>query len=103
MRFLVPIFFIFRFLEPDATALLGSVTNDSAWGRKYRKLSEAIGVLIEDFSLVRFIPLNINDEESISDLLMIIDNVIQYGEDFDVKTKDFNPPEDDDEGNEIYE
>lgn len=86
-----------RYLEPDARELLGDVTNDSAWGRKYRKLSEAIGSLIEDFSLVRFIPLNINDEESISDLLMIIDNAIQYGEDMDVRTRDFDPPEEEEE------
>ena len=69
--------------------------NDSSWGRRYRRLSEAIGMLIEDFSLVRFLPLNINKEESISDLLSIIDNILQYGEDSDVKVKDFDPPEDD--------
>lgn len=85
-----------KYLEPDAHALLGEVTNNSSWGRKYRKLSEAIGSLIEDFSLVRFIPLNIADEESIADLLLTIDNIIQYGEDADVKMKDQEPPEDDD-------
>lgn len=88
-----------KYLEPDAHALLGQVATESAWGRKYRKLSEAIGMLIEDFSLVRFTPLNLNDEESISDLLLIIDNIIQYGEDGDVKTKDFEEP--DPEDNEI--
>lgn len=83
-----------RYLEPDARELLADVSNDSGMGQKYRKLSEAIGNLIEDFSLVRFIPLNINDEESISDLLLIIDNVIQFGEDADVRMRDFDPPED---------
>lgn len=85
-----------KYLEPDAHALLGQVTTESAWGRKYRKLSEAIGMLIEDFSLVRFTPLNLNNEESISDLLMIIDNIIQYGEDADVKTHDFEQPDPED-------
>lgn len=28
-----------KFLAPDPVALLGDVTNESAWGRKYRKLS----------------------------------------------------------------
>lgn len=82
-----------KYLEPDPRALLGDVTEESAWGRKYQKLSEAIGNLIEDFSLVRFTPLNIQDEESISDLLLTIDNIIQYGEDCDVKMRDFDPPE----------
>lgn len=85
-----------KYLEPDAHALLGQVTNESAWGRKYHKLSEAIGNLIEDFSLVRFTPLNLSDEESIADLLLIIDNIIQYGEDADVKQRDFEPEDDDD-------
>lgn len=86
-----------KYLEPDPQALLGEITNESAWGRKYRKLSETIGMLIEDFSLVRFMPLNINDEENLTDLLLMIDNTIQYGEEADVKTMDFDPPEADDE------
>lgn len=86
-----------KYLEPDAHALLGEVVNDSAWGRKHRKLTEAIGNLIEDFSLVRFTPLNLKDEESIADLLLTIDNIIQYGEDGDVRTKDFEQPDPEDE------
>lgn len=87
----------FRYLEPDAHALLGEIANESAWGRKHRRLSEAIGNLIEDFSLVRFTPLNIDDEENIGDLLLTIDNIIQYGEDCDVKIRDdFDPPDDED-------
>jgi GPN-loop GTPase len=70
-----------RFLEPDPHALLGDVCNESAWGRKHQRLSEAIGNLVEDFSLVRFIPLNIDDEENIADVLLTIDGIIQYGED----------------------
>lgn len=82
-----------KYLDPDPKALLGDVTEESAWGRQYKKLSEAIGSLIEDFSLVRFFPLNVDDEESVQDLLLQIDNVIQYGEDADVKVRDFDPPE----------
>lgn len=93
-----------KYLEPDAHALLGEVNNHSgSWGKKYQKLSEAIGNLIEDFSLVRFTPLNINDEESIGDLLMTIDNIIQYGEDCDVKTKDFEEPDEEEEQNDEYQ
>jgi len=89
-----------KYLEPDAHALLGEITSESAWGRKHRRLSEAIGNLIEDFSLVRFTPLNINDEENINDVLMTIDNIIQYGEDCDVKIRDdFDLPESDEEDN----
>lgn len=90
----------FRFLEPDAHALLGEVDNESAWGRKYKRLSSAIGSLVEDYSLVRFTPLNVNDEENIADVLLTIDNMIQYGEDADVKIRDdFDPQDDENEPN----
>lgn len=91
-----------KYLEPDAHALLGELDNESAWGRKHKRLSEAIGTLIEDFSLVRFTPLNLKDEESVNDLLLTIDNIIQYGEDGDVRTYEFEEPdpEDADDSNE---
>lgn len=82
-----------KYLDPDTRALLEDVTQESTWGASRRKLSEAIASLIEDFSLVRFFPVNVDDEETIQDLLMQIDNVIQYGEDADVKIRDFDPPE----------
>jgi len=86
-------------LEPDAHALLGEIKSDSAWGRKHRRLSEAIGNLVEDYSLVRFTPFNIDDEESISDVLFTIDNIIQFGEDSDVKVRDdFDQPDDEENG-----
>jgi GPN-loop GTPase len=34
---------------------------------------------------VKFHPLDMSDDDSINDLLMVIDNIIQYGEDEDVK------------------
>lgn len=85
-----------RFLEPDSHAIMGDIeANSNKFNEKHRRLTEAIGKLIEDYSLVRFTPLNLKDQESISDVLITIDNILQYGEDLDVKTKDFE----DDEGN----
>lgn len=86
-----------KYLEPDSIALLSETNDDSAWGRRYKKLSEAIGRIIEDFSLVKFFPLNIKSEENIQDILMMIDSAIQYGEDVDVRTKDFDNPDENDE------
>ncbi|KAL9890861.1 GPN-loop GTPase 3-like isoform 1-T1 [Glossina fuscipes fuscipes] len=84
---------LYKYLDPDPRALLNDLKTESASGRSHRKLSEAIGTLIEDFRLVRFIPKNIDDEDSLQDLLLQIDNVIQYGEDGDVKMHDFDPPD----------
>ena len=40
---------------------------------------------IDDYSMVSFLPLNPCDEDSITNLLLQIDNAIQYGEDLDVR------------------
>lgn len=63
------------------------------WDLKYKKLTEAIAGVLDDYSLVRFQPLNIKDEESIDDLLLVINNNIQYDENLEVKDR---YPEDDD-------
>ncbi|XP_019759228.1 GPN-loop GTPase 3 [Dendroctonus ponderosae] len=86
-----------RFLEPDSHAILGDIELNglSAFNLKYKSLTESFGKLIEDYSLVRFIPLNLKNHENMGDLLITIDNVIQYGEDQDIKTKDFEEEEPD--------
>ena len=40
---------------------------------------------IDDYSLVKFMPLDITEEDLITDLLVHIDNAIQYGEDLEPK------------------
>ncbi|XP_034934527.1 GPN-loop GTPase 3 [Chelonus insularis] len=84
-----------KYIEPDSELLLADLQNDP-WNEKYRNLTEALGRLIESYSLVRFYPLNIKDEESITNIKVIIDNTIQFGEEEDVKTRDFDELERDD-------
>jgi len=88
-----------HFLSPD-TVLLSSLeySGGGVWGDKYRRLSMALGQVLDDYSLVKFFPLDITSEENVQDLLALIDNSIQYGEDLDVKTKDYDYPEKDFEG-----
>lgn len=85
------------FLDPDPHELLGSMEKAGQWGDRYQRLTAAIANLIDDYSLVRFHPLNIRNEDSITGLLLTIDQVLQYGEDADVKTQDFEYPDEDDE------
>uniref|UniRef100_A0AC35GAS3 GPN-loop GTPase 3 n=1 Tax=Panagrolaimus sp. PS1159 TaxID=55785 RepID=A0AC35GAS3_9BILA len=69
----------------------------SAFSSAYRNLSEKIASVMDSYSMVSFQPLDLQDEESISDLLLNIDNSIQYGEDADVKDKfpeEVDPDED---------
>ncbi|CAB3360682.1 Hypothetical predicted protein [Cloeon dipterum] len=89
-----------KYLLPDTEELMGTMEHTSKWGQKYCKLTEALGNVIENFSLVRFIPLDRRDEENIADVLLQIDMAIQYGEDLDVKTKDFDYPDPEDQEDE---
>lgn len=80
------------FLENNVSNIIddGKYTR---WDSKYKKLTEAIAGVLEDYSLVKFQPLNIKDEESIDDLLLVINNNIQYDENLEVKDR---YPEDED-------
>ena len=50
-------------------------------GQRRDRLTDAIVQLLEDYSMVSFIPLNIRDEDSIDHVLTTVDHAIQYGED----------------------
>jgi GTPase SAR1 family protein len=58
--------------------------------KKWNRLTEAICSLLDDFSMVGFVPLNINDEDSISHVLATVDHAIQYGEDLEVRGADYD-------------
>ncbi|KNC24364.1 hypothetical protein FF38_04613 [Lucilia cuprina] len=63
----------------------------------FKEIKALLEILLQDD--MRFVPMNVDDEESIQDLLLQIDNVIQYGEDADVKVHDFDPPEEEENDN----
>ncbi|XP_052734649.1 GPN-loop GTPase 3 isoform X2 [Vigna angularis] len=80
------------FLDPEPTFLLSEL--NQRMGPQYAKLNKALIELVSNYSMVSFIPLDLRKEKSIQYVLGQIDNCIQYGEDADVKVKDFDPEED---------
>nr|CDS34102.1 ribosomal RNA methyltransferase [Hymenolepis microstoma] len=78
-----------RYLEPDIQDLCESSEEENNEGiltapkrpRKFANLSCMLADIINRYSLVRFQHLNKEEEESIEDLLFVIDQCIQYGED----------------------
>jgi len=54
-------------------------------GPRYHKLACAISEVIDEYSMVEYLPLNVTDEESINFVLQHIDHAIQYGEDLEPK------------------
>lgn len=91
--------------EQDRTSLLPSNYEDGtneqrALERRRRdrqRLTDAICQLLDDYTMVSYVPLNIRDEESIDHVLSCIDATIQYGEDLEVRgvegDDDFNHDE----------
>lgn len=61
--------------------------------RKRDRLTEAISSLLDDFSMVSFMPLDITDEESIDLVLMTVDHCVQFGEDSEVRGADLDDAE----------
>jgi len=81
------------FLHPNTRDLTSSSMSHHSFNEKYQALTESLGKVLDDYSLVKYFPLDITDEDNISDLFMMIDNTIQFGEDADVKIA----PDNDDE------
>lgn len=80
------------YLNPDADSLLPELNKHMA--PQFQNLNKALLDLVDQFSMVSFIPLDLRKESSIQYVLSQIDNCIQYGEDADVKVKDFDPEDD---------
>ena len=55
------------------------LSNDIVSSGKLKNLTNAIGSVIDDFMMVSFVMLDISDEDSIENVLLRIDQSIQYG------------------------
>ncbi|XP_055963164.1 GPN-loop GTPase 3-like [Sorex fumeus] len=73
-----------KFLDPDMYSLLDDSTSNFR-SKKFNKLTNAICGLIDDSSMVRFLPYDHSDEESMNIVLQHIDFAIKYGEDLEFK------------------
>lgn len=54
------------------------------------KLTDAIAQLLDDWHMVSYIPLNLQDEDSIQHVWATVNHCIQYGEDAEVRAADRN-------------
>ena len=85
-----------QFYEPASDLITDDDTVHLTHNQKFKDLTMAISTLIDDYSLVKFFPLNISKQDSLNDILMVIDDALQVQEDADVKIRDFDEedPED---------
>ena len=66
--------------------------------RRRQRLTNAICDLLDDYTMVSFLPLNIQDEDSVDHVLSVVDATIQYGEDAEVRGADYNLDADEGDG-----
>nr|XP_032800718.1 GPN-loop GTPase 3 [Petromyzon marinus] len=84
---------IHKFLEPDLCEYLDE--GSGAWAsEKFKRLSKSISDLVDDYSLVRFLPLDRSEDDSVDAVLAQVDSALQYGEDEEPRE-----PRDEDAGN----
>ncbi|XP_055963145.1 GPN-loop GTPase 3-like [Sorex fumeus] len=73
-----------NFPDPDMYSLLDDSTSIFR-SKKFKKLTNAICGLVDDYSMVRLLPYDQSEEESKNIVLQHIDFTIQYGEDLEFK------------------
>jgi GTPase SAR1 family protein len=67
--------------EDDLTAGANPMAADSLMsGGSFKQLNRAVGQLIDDFSMVSFLQLDVSDEDSVAAIVSHIDDAIQYHE-----------------------
>lgn len=65
----------------DVYSIINSLSD--GMDKRYRRLNEAFGRVLEEFSLVSFVELDISDEESIENVIVTINNSVHYGDDLE--------------------
>jgi len=85
-------------LIPDGKHLAEQLS--AATAPRYRRLNAAVAGLLDEFSLVSFLPLDSTDEESLAVVLGNLDMALQYGEDAEVRVRDDEEPRDGRDGDE---
>ncbi|XP_076904641.1 GPN-loop GTPase 3-like [Bidens hawaiensis] len=83
------------FLNPEPQTLLAEL--NQRMGPQFQKLNKTLIELVDQYSMVSFVPLDLRKESSIQYVLSQIDNCIQFGEDADVRIRDFDEDEEQDD------
>jgi GPN-loop GTPase len=67
-------------------------------GPRFLRLNRAMGALLDDFSMVQFVPLDVTDDESIATLLLQADLALQYEDEVEPRMpRDLDENDDDDD------
>lgn len=82
-----------EFMFPDVDQLVNELSEHTS--PKFMRLNAAMGALLDEFSMVSFVPLDVADTDSLATLLLMADQALQYEEETETNTR-LPEPEDDD-------
>lgn len=78
------------YLEPDTDFMLVEEASwNTSWSKRYKKLTKSLARVIDDYSLVKYVTMNMYEEESLNDILFAVDEALQFDEEREVRVKDF--------------
>ncbi|KAI9223108.1 GPN-loop GTPase [Blastocladiella britannica] len=73
-----------RFLWPDASLMEEWAEGEGKFASpKWHGLNRAVTQMIDSYSMVSFMPLDVTDEDSVEALVLQVDTALQYGEDLE--------------------
>ncbi len=84
---------ITKFLQCDTVDFENSLSTCLPRSKQFNTLNISICKLLEEYSLVNFLPLDVTDEDSLESVLMQVNSTIQFGEDLEPRTQDFEDGE----------
>lgn len=85
-----------EYLFPDVENLVNELSMRT--GPRFLNLNKAMGALLDDFSMVSFVPLDITDNDSIATILSMADQALQYDDEIEPKLvvpEELDPDEED--------
>ncbi|CAE8607580.1 unnamed protein product, partial [Polarella glacialis] len=82
-----------KYIEGDTEAILQDLR--TTMHPRYRSLNESLAQMLEEYSLVSFVTLDKEDEDSIELVLAHVNHCIQYGENLEPQGGNFDEKDDD--------
>jgi hypothetical protein len=67
-------------MDTDPSQIMAKDSDTSKFNKKYNDLNRVIADVLEDFSLIRFLPLDISNDESIELIMGEVDTLVQFKE-----------------------
>lgn len=92
---------LYNLLEKSMTEIVEEhLDGDEILGKRYKKLNHAIAGIVDDYSLVRFLPLERDNEGLLQDILTHVEMALSSGDDQEhFEPREFQENDNEEEGN----